>query len=261
MEQITSKENRWIKEYVKLSNSKAYRQEMKKFTVESVKLVLEAFENGVQLERVFVTKSCLDKKSQELEKLFQSTKCYLISSEIEGKLSQTKTPQGIFAICCMLDKTLVVDKIYDEGKFVMLVDLQDAGNVGTIIRTAEAVGMNGVIVTQNTCDYLNPKVIRGSMGSVFRMPILVIDDVYSFLDHLKENHVKTYASVLSKEAEDVTRIQFANSSVLLIGNEGNGLSNDVIEKCTNQVTIQMRGKTESLNASMAACILMWEMMK
>ncbi|WMJ23690.1 RNA methyltransferase [Paludicola sp. MB14-C6] len=261
MEQITSKENRWVKEYVKLSHSKSYREEKRLFTVESVKLIQEAFENGIKLEMVFVTKSCYEKKSQELEKLFQTTNCYMISSDIEKKISQTMSPQGIFAICSMLDKTFSVDTIYHKGKYVMLVDLQDSGNVGTIIRTAEAVGMDGIILTRSTCDYFNPKVIRGSMGSVFRMPILVIDDVNGFLDNLKENNVKTYASVLDETAQDLLQSEFASSSVLLIGNEGNGLSEDVIANCTNPITIKMRGKAESLNASMAACILMWEMMK
>lgn len=261
MEQITSKENRWVKEYIKLSSSKSYRQEKQKFVVESVKLVKEAFENNVSLEMVFVTLECMDKKQYELEKLFQTQHCVIISKEIEKKLSQAKSSQGIFAICSNIDNKLYNDKIYHSGKYVMLVNLQDAGNVGTIIRTAEAVGMDGVIITKSTCDFLNPKVIRGSMGSVFRMPILIIENEFEFLKTLKTYNVKTYASVLDKNAIKLSDVNFSSPFVLLIGNEGNGLDNEVISLCSEKITIKMNGNAESLNASMAAGFLMYEATK
>lgn len=261
MDQITSKDNRYIKEYVKLSTSRSYRQEKGMFVVESVKLIQEAFENDVKLEMVFVTATCFEKKAQELEKLFQTQKCFEITPEIEKKLSQAKSSQGIFAICSSLDKKLNIDTIYHSGKYVMLVDLQDTGNVGTIIRTAEAVGMDGVIMTKSTCDILNPKVIRGSMGSIFRMPILIVEDEITFLSSVDEHSVKTYASVLDNGATELSKVSFENPCVLLIGNEGNGLSLEVSNACKEKITIKMNGNAESLNASMAACILMYEAAK
>ncbi len=214
---------------------------------------------------VFVTTTLIEKKSQELEKLFQTAKCFVITPEIEEKLSQTKSPQGIFAICGKLDKSITLDTMYLRGKYIMLVNLQDAGNVGTIIRTAEAVGIDGVILTKKTCDIFNSKVIRGSMGSVFRMKTLIVDDEFKTIKSLTENGVKTYASVVDNEDDnnivDLSNVGFENPCVLLIGNEGNGLSASLSDKCTNKVTIKMNGNVESLNASMAACILMWEMVK
>ncbi len=259
MEQITSKDNKWIKEYAKLSTSKSYRDKQSLFVVESVKLIAEAFNNNQCFEMVFVTQTCFEKHSHELEKLFQSVKCYIIAEEISKKITGLNTPQGIYAICQKHDKQLTIDKVYCDGKYVMLVDLQDTGNVGTIIRTAEALGINGIIMTNKSCDIYNPKVIRGSMGSVFRMDFMITDEPNVFLTNLKNNNVKTYASVIDTTATSLEKVEFTSPSVLLIGNEGNGLTTEIQSLCEEKITINMAGNTESLNASMAACILMWEM--
>ncbi|MEG0692676.1 MAG: RNA methyltransferase, partial [Oscillospiraceae bacterium] len=140
-------------------------------------------------------------------------------------------------------------------------DLQDTGNVGTIIRTAEAVGIDGIIMTNKSCDIYNPKVIRGTMGSVFRMNFMITDDCSGLLTNFMQHNVKTYASVIHKEATSLEDVLFTSPSVLLIGNEGNGLSMEIQSLCSEKITIKMAGNTESLNASMAACILMWEMTK
>lgn len=261
METITSKDNRWIKQYTKLSSSKSYRDKSCLFVIESVKLILEAFNSNQSFEMVFVTQACYEKYLHELEKLFQSVRFSIITEEISKKLTSQNTPQGIFAICKKLDKKLSIDKIYSSGKYLMLVDLQDTGNVGTIIRTAEAIGIDGIIVTSKSCDIYNPKVIRGSMGSIFRMNFMIIDDEKSFVSKLSDNDVKTYASVVDSNATSLSDAHFKNPSVLLIGNEGNGLSNEIKSICSEKITIKMAGNTESLNASIAACILMWEMVK
>lgn len=217
----------------------------------------------LNFEMVFVTQACYDKHLLELEKLFQpSSMCLnIISDEVSKKMSEQTSPQGIYAICKKLDKMLSVDKIYNKGKYIMLVNLQDCGNVGTIIRTAEAVGVEGIIMTSKSCDIYNPKVIRGSMGSVFRMKFLIEEDCETLLSKLSENGVSSYASVVSNEATSLHDVAFKNPSVLLIGNEGKGLDEVFQNLCSEKITIKMSGKTESLNASMAACILMWEMTK
>jgi len=261
LENITSRDNRLVKEFVKISGSKRYRDENGVFALEGLKLIKEAFENNVEIEIVFVTLNCYEKNIKALEKLFQNTRFYIISNEIERKMSNAKTPQGIFATCLRLDKGLLFDKIENKGKYIMLVDLQDAGNVGTIIRTAEAMGIDGIIATKSVCDIYSPKVIRGSMGSSLRMPMFFVEDELEFLAMLKENGVKTYATGVDENSKNLSEIQFSQSCVLLIGNEGNGLPIEIINQCSDMVTISMRGKAESLNASMAACILMWEMLK
>lgn len=261
MDFITSRENKKVKDFVKLAKSKSYRDQTKCFAVEGVKLILEAFQSHVPLEMVFITNSCFEKNKELLQKLFQTDCGVIITDEISDKMTQQSSPQGIYAICKKLDNPLCTDTIYHSGKFLMLCDLQDSGNVGTIIRTAEAVGINGVIITKNSCDIYSLKTLRGSMGAIFRMPILTVESEIAFLTNMAKNNVKTYASVLDEGAEVLSDITFANPAILLIGNEGNGLSNEVKKLCNSLITIKMLGNAESLNASMAACILMWEMVK
>lgn len=260
-ERITSKDNRWVKEYVRLAGSKSHREETGLFAVESVKLVREAGLSDAVFRMIFITETCLRKRGGELEELLEREKFSIISEELESKLSLTKTPQGIYAVCEKLDKRLSMDTILNNGKYVLLAGLQDTGNVGTIIRTAEALGIDGVLLTADTCDPYHPKVIRGSMGSVFRMPFAIVPDLPARLESWGEAGVQTCASVLDEGAVSLDRVTFREPSVLLIGNEGNGLENQIAAACTERITIPMRGKTESLNASMAACILMWEMGK
>lgn len=261
MEQITSKDNRWIKEYVKLSSSKSYRDKQALFAVESVKLIAEAWNNAQSFEMVFVTQTCFEKYAHELEKLFQSVKYSIITEEISKKMTEVHSPQGIYAICQKQEKQLTLDEICQSGKYILLVDLQDTGNVGSIIRTAEAVGIDGVIMTAKSCDLYNPKVIRGSMGSVFRTRFMITEDCEALLKILQAKHVTTYASVVGQSAVSLQQVKFEDTAVLLIGNEGNGLDLSVQALCSEKITIEMAGNTESLNASMAACILMWEMTK
>ncbi len=261
MEKITSKDNRWIKEFAKLSSLKSHRDDTGLFALESVKLLREAFQSGIRLSAVLVTERCLEQHEEMLTPILAGSPSFLIDSDLEKKLSLQKNPQGIYGIGVKLDKTLSLDTIKTNGKYVMLCDLQDAGNVGTIVRTAEALGISGIVTTKGTCDFYNPKVIRGSMGSVFRMPFLVAENAGDFLIELSRCGVQTCASVLDSDAVSLDEMEFREPSVLLIGNEGNGLPQSVADVCSRKVTIRMAGKTESLNASMAACILLWEMTK
>lgn len=262
MEKITSRENRAVKEYKKLADSKSYRHQQQRFVIESVKLVTEAVASGVELEKVFVTQLSLQKNYEALQSLFEKKqiKFYEISREIEQKLTQTANAQGIFAVCKKLDKQWDIGKIKEDGKYIFLSRLQDTGNVGTIIRTAEAMGLNGVIVSRDTCDITSMKVLRASMGSAFRVNLFVCDDDAAALQKLGAAFA-TYAAVLDPQAESLTQITFPQNSILVIGNEGNGLAQDVIDACQHKVMIPMKGNAESFNAGMAAGIFMWEMMK
>lgn len=261
MEAITSKENRWIKEYVRLAGSKREREETGRFVIEGVKLCREALESGVPIEAVFLTPECREKHGEALHALLETARCFELAPALTGKLSEQKTPQGVFAIARKLDKTLSRDTIEKGGCYLFLCGLQDAGNVGTMIRTAEAVGVDGVILTRDTCDPFSPKVVRGSMGAVFRVPMLTVENAAEFVTELDRAGVATYASVLAKDALPLTEVRFQRPAVLLVGNEGNGLDARTAASCRFRVTIPMLGNAESLNASMAACILMWEMTK
>lgn len=265
MEVIKSKENKQLKRYAKLASSKRYRQQEGAFVVESVKLVKEAFGSGVEFETVFVTAACYEKlkEAQDAlsEKFFQTVTFTLVDESLENKLSLAKSPQGIYAICKILDKSLALSTIYNKGNYCFLSGLQDPGNVGTIIRTAEAFGIDGVILSEDCCDFYNPKVLRAAMGTAFRIPVLQAEDSSAFLQEAKRAGCLTIASVVTPSATDIREIAYASEhgNILLIGNEGNGISKELEALCTHTATIRMRGKAESLNAAMAAGILMWEM--
>ena len=259
MEQISSRDNRWVKEYVRLSGSKREREETRRFVVEGVKLCADAAASGVPVEAVFVTPSCRERWAGLLDGLPDGVRRFEIPDVLAEKMSEQKSPQGIFVIARKLDKTLSRDTIEKDGRYLFLCGLQDAGNVGTMVRTAEAMGISGVIVTRDTCDPFSPKVIRGSMGAVFRMPLLTVEDARSFVGELEAGGAATYATVLTEDAIPLTELRFERPAVLLVGNEGNGLDDAVSRACRYRVTIPMQGRTESLNAAMAAGICMWEM--
>ena len=266
MERITSRENKMIKEYGKLLNAKSYRDKTGKFVVESRKLVQEAYESGVELEKVFVTQSGYEKSQAALQKLFEGKKggkspsFYEITEDLEKKLTQTGNAQGIFAVCKKLDKPMNLNTIKNGAKYIFLSELQDTGNVGTIIRTADALGLDGVILGKNTCDVFSLKVLRASMGSVFHIDLYQSENPAEDLQGLSKRF-QTYAAVLDEQAKSLKEISFDGGSIVVIGNEGNGLSQDIVSACSQKVFIPMKGQAESFNAGVAAGILIWEMAK
>lgn len=263
MERITSRENQYVKEFIRLAGSKSRRESAGLFVMESRKLLEEAITSGVRFERIFATDTAWQKNHASFEKLLKQQPdvfCCEITDSIEKKMTQTGNAQGIFAVCKKLDKHLDVAKIENNGKYVFLCHLQDTGNVGAIIRTAEAMGIHGLIISHDTCDLTSIKVLRSSMGSVFRMRLYQSRSVLEDLKFLNR-HFTTFASVPDHRAESLSAVNFPENTVMLIGNEGNGLEQEIIEECSRKVTIQMKGNTESFNASTAAAILMWEMTK
>ena len=173
-------------------------------------------------------------------------------------MCDTKTPQGVLSVIRMPHYT--EEEVMDNGKtplLMVLEDLQDPGNVGTIIRTAEGAGVTGIIMSRGTADIFNPKTIRSTMGSIYRMPFLIVDDAVGFVKGLKARKICTYAAHLhgvhSYREEDYTK-----GTAFLIGNEGNGLTEKLSNLADTWVKIPMAGKVESLNAAIAASILMFE---
>ncbi|MEG1996066.1 MAG: RNA methyltransferase [Oscillospiraceae bacterium] len=261
MDFLSSRENKNIKEYVKLLTQKKYRDLTDKFVIEGIKLVLEAQKSTLHFEMVFVTQECLEKHSDELEKLFQTTQVFIIDETLENKLSLSQSLQGIYAVLKKPQQTLDESDIIGGGKYVCLCDLQDNGNVGTIIRAAEAIGIDGVVISDQNCDIFSIKTVRATMGSVFRLPILISTDVANLIKTVGASGVQTIATVVNPNANDILQTKFSKNVLVLIGNEGNGLPQDLISLCKEKVTIKMQGKAESLNASMAAALVMWELSK
>ncbi len=257
---ITSRDNPLIKEYIKLRDNKKYRNSEHKFVLEGARLSGDAAKSGVTLHNVFVTEQACEKYSETVALLSESSQIYQIPDKLAHDLEDTKTSQGIFSVAGVLDKNLSADKIKECGRFAILDGLQDPGNVGTILRVADAVGLDGVFLC-NSCDIYNPKTIRSTMGSIFRVPFR--DDL-SFPEAVELLHdcgVTLYATVVDPDAESLREITFAGSSCAVIGNEGNGLSDADIALCDKRLTIRMNGTIESLNAATAAGIVLWEMTK
>lgn len=262
MEKITSRENPKIKLLSKLIKSKKIRTETNLFVVEGLRLVLDALRSEVDIQSIFITEECLDKNGKKLMLTsLEREKIYLISEELSNHISDTQSPQGIYAVCKRLDKCANIDTIYNNGILVCLCSLKDPGNVGTIIRTAEAFGINAVILTEDCADVFSPKVLRSTMGSAFRIKIITFKNEEQMLEKLKERNITTYASVLNDKSMKLGSFTFSSKSAVLIGNEANGLKESVINECDYSLYIPMKGNAESLNAATAANVIMWEFTK
>lgn len=257
---ISSKDNTLVKHINKLLKSSKYRKENKSFVAEGLRVCFDAYLSEAEIEAVVYTERAFKKNRDLLSQIISvSNKKYIVTESVFSALSDTKTPQGVLCIIKTLDKSTLFDTIKNSGKFLALDNIQDPSNLGTILRTAEAVGINAVVLSRDCCDIYSPKVVRGSMGAVFRLNYLICNSVAQFIS--EQNGVKSYAAVVDSGAKKVNEIVFDSSCIVCIGNEGNGLKQSTIDACDENITIPMPGRAESLNASVAAGILMWEMVK
>lgn len=257
---VTSKENPVIKLYQKLSSSKKERLQYGLFVLEGLRIVEDALREDSRISHLIMTKNAYEKSGSELllQADLRNTKTIVISNELGNKISATDTTQGIFAICAIPPQKSF--KAVANGKYAVLFGLQDPGNVGMIIRTADALGIDGIILS-GSCDLYSPKTIRATMGSVFRENIYIENNEDALFEMLEQNGVSTSAAVIDKDAENVTECCFDGAQAIFIGNEGSGLPHDTAMRCSRRVTIRMSGTVNSLNAAMAAGILMWELKK
>lgn len=257
---ITSRNNDRIKQAVKLCSDSSERRKTGTFFLEGLRLCCDAAINGHVAETVFVTEKALAEHGRELSVLLDSCKeCFVITEEISLKLSDTKNPQGVFCVCKTLDKNNNIDKINYNGMYIALENVQTPGNLGAAARTAEALGLDGMIISGG-CDIYNPKALRAAMGSLLRLNVIVVDDLAEFLNECSSLGMMTYAAVPDSDAVPVTEMDRTSGVICAVGNEGNGLSDAVISECT-RVTIPMKGRAESLNAAAAASVIMWEMVR
>lgn len=257
---VTSKDNQWVKEWRRLNDSTKYRRETGLFAIEGARLCADAMRSGVELKAVLYTASALAVYGSAVEALLACADTAVeISPELSRHMSDTINPQGVFCIAKMLDNSLIIDKINIIGTYSALEDIQDPGNMGTVIRTAEALGIDGILLSDGCCDIYNPKVLRASMGGVFRMPLMQVGDMAQAVTALQEKGLTAFACVVDSSATSITEAGMGQGSVAVIGNEGNGLRAATVAACKHSVTIPMNGRAESLNASMAAGIILWEM--
>ncbi len=261
MEVIKSKENKTVKYISKLVNNVKFRREESRFVTEGVRLCEEALKNNAHIDFLVCSVSAFEKYSDIVKKLSvkaHTTIC--VDDRIFCAISDTKTPQGVLCVIKTLDKQFCFDTIRKNGILLALDSIQDPSNLGTILRSADALGVSGVVLSSSCCDVFSPKVVRGSMGAVFRVPFYITSDLPMFIEEFNK-YGTSYACVLDDTAVTINEVKFTSPSLSVIGNEGNGISKPVIDKCSSKLYIPMHNNAESLNAAVAASIIMWEMVK
>ena len=231
------------------------------FLTEGARLCSDAAQSGIFISEAYVTEKAYAKYSDYVQALEKCAKrLFIISEDVASKLSDTKNSQGVFCLCKTLDKNTNIGKIKYNGKYIALEDVSNPANFGAVVRTAEAMGLDGVIVSGG-CDIYNPKAQRAAMGSLFRMEVIEVESLPEVLKTLSENGMKIYAGVPSDSAVKITEADMNGGVVSVIGNEGNGITEETCNVATKLITIPMKGRAESLNAAAAASIIIWEMMR
>lgn len=254
---ITSCANTRVKQIVQLQTKAKERRKAQVFVVEGFKMFEEAPED--QILEVYL--SCeSEEKARDNQVLWNKLhKCgfELVSADVFKRMSDTQTPQGILTVVKQprYDLAQLLNK--PNGLWVVLENLQDPGNLGTILRTGEGAGITGVIMSTQTVDIFNPKTIRSTMGSIYRVPFIYVESLTAAMEELHHHGIKTYAAHLKGE-NYYDSFSFKEPTAFLIGNEGNGLTKETADMASSYIKIPMEGQVESLNAAIATSLLMYE---
>ena len=255
---ITSRKNQLVVQSRGLLRDKRIRDGEGLFAAEGAKLCLEALSAGITAKWALVSETAREKFVDTVREIEQNCAVTVVSDDVYSYLSQQKSPQGIFLAGQILDKSVNLDRILSSDKILLLDCVQDSGNLGTMLRTAEALGIGGVVLGEGCADVWSPKTLRASMGSAFRLPACDMDIVKA-VTAVKEKGFAVYAAMLDGSAQKLGSFCFPKKSAVLIGNEGHGVSVEASELC-RKVYIPIQG-AESLNAAAAAAILCWELSK
>ena len=265
--EIVSKTNSTIVKIGKLS-SKKHRISEKMFICNGIKLFLESVNFNADIKYIVLENNTdfdleIIDKIKRLQKNGVSILC--VSSSVFEKLTEESAPQGIITVCAFFDeKHKFIDKFeyVEYGKKIMMFEsVRDPGNVGTIIRNAAAFGIDTLIFSSDCVDIYSPKIIRATMGAIFKVNICVVDDFLASIQYLKKCGKKVLGTALKKDSLILGKVKITSDDVMIIGNEGHGLSQETLELCNNTVLIPMCENTESLNAAIATAIFMWEIFK
>lgn len=248
---ISSFNNQQIKD-IKLYQKKAKaRDEKGIFIIEGIRMFQETPKE--RIVKVFVSQSFFSKNKDVLKDYSYE----VVEDKIFESMSDTRTPQGILCMVKRQESSLDVLLEQENPHFVILENLQDPGNLGTIIRTGEGAGVTGIIMSKNTVDIYNPKVIRSTMGSIYRVPFLYVESLPDTIEKIRKKGIKVYAAHLDGRAS-YDRLDYTKGTAFLIGNEGNGLTKETADLADEYMRIPMEGQLESLNASVATALLMYE---
>lgn len=252
---ITSEQNPKIKRIKELLKKKTTRKKEKSFVVEGIRAIQE-----IPLTQCIQTLVVSEKVDPVLYEKVQAKEYLIVPEILFQTISETVHAQGMLAVLKMIDQSLE-ELMTQKGTYLILENLQDPGNLGTIIRTAHAFHFNAILMTKGCVDLYSPKVVRSTMSSLFYIPILIEQDIDEVIAFLKKRHITLYATALTKQSELIHQVKFQKPMALIIGNEGNGVSENCLKVSDKIIKIPMPGGAESLNASVAAGICMYEVMK
>ncbi|MDO5154636.1 MAG: RNA methyltransferase [Eubacteriales bacterium] len=260
---ITSTSNAKIKNIIKYAKSAKERKKADVFLVEGIRMFVEIPKE--LLVETYVTESFCGKNQAVLS----DVQYELVSDHVMTAMTDTKTPQGVVSVVrrmhytmeevCGIKQRNAVDANGQMPLVIALENLQDPGNLGTILRTAEGAGVTGIIMSRETVDIYNPKVVRSTMGSIFRVPFCYVEDLVDSIKKLNALEYVTYSAHL--QGTTFYDGNYRNPTVFVIGNEGNGLTNEMSNATSQKIRIPMLGKVESLNAATATTVLMYEALR
>lgn len=252
---ITSTGNQQIKEIQQLQKKAKTRLKQRVFVVEGPKMVWEAPTDW--LVKIYISETLLSQDGVSKRLRERGCPYEAVSDSVLKAASETQTPQGILALVKMPAYSLSDCLNTEHPCLLALENIQDPGNLGTMLRTGEGAGVNGVILTRNSADIFNPKTLRATMGSVYRMPFYLSEDLKTDIQALKNQGITVYAAHLKGQAS-YHKPDYTKGTVFLIGNEGNGLTEETAALADSLIRIPMEGNVESLNAAIAAALLMYE---
>lgn len=246
---ITSKANPLVARVRRLNGRRSFRRSENAFAAEGPKLLEEALRWGAQLETVVAA------SGTALPELPQGVRTVEMPETLLASIADTESPQGIVFLC--RGKSLALPEQLEGRRYLVLDGVQDPGNVGTVWRTADAFGADALILCNGCADPWNPKTVRSTMGAVFRLPVYECP-LAEAADRLVQAGVPLYAAALRDDTVDVRSVSLERSAVI-VGSEGRGVSRQALDLCEKTVKIPMEERCESLNAAVAASVLLWEM--
>lgn len=251
---IQSKDNKTIKHIISLQQRK-YRQKFGEYTVEGIRAVTDIGKKDC-LRSILIRESKRSELEPLVQKGFTVSSVYVVQDPIFDKIEHSVNGQGILGIAkkCVND---LHSLIVEDGLYVALDGVQDPGNLGTIIRTAVAAGAKGIFLLKGTVDPYNEKCVRSTMSALCNIPIFEDVTLSEFYDFIKDNTIKTYVTSL-ENTKPYHTISYPKRTMIILGNEGNGVSREIIEMCDQAITIPMYGDIESLNVSIAAALCMYK---
>ncbi len=263
---IQSKSNSTVTELSKLLNKK-YREQRKLFVCDGIKLFLEAVTFEANIRYIVLENNTVfsDEILQKIKECVEKDTIILcVEDYVFSKLTSENSPQGIITVCDFYDKmhtfSANVENCENES-VIMLQSIRDPGNMGTIMRNAVALGIDRLILSSDCVDIYSPKVIRASMGAIFKIKVDVVTDFLKSVEIFKQSDRRVLSAAIDDRALILGKDSLEKNDVVILGNEGHGISDDVIKASTNTLFIPMRENTESLNVAMASAIIMWEISK